>query len=68
MTRRITAPEGGQTSSDDPRPLSRRGGLLAGLALPLASWAPVEAAPAGPELLGEEITRTAPTPRSCAAT
>ena len=57
MTRRITSPEGGQTISDDVRPLSRRGAVLAGLALPLASWAPVEAAPAGPELLGAEVTR-----------
>ena len=57
MTRHITAPEEGPTISDDARPLSRRGGLLAGLALPLASWGPVEAAPAGPELLGEEVTR-----------
>ena len=57
MTRRITAPEEGQTTSDDARPLSRRGGLLAVLALPLASWAPVEAAPGGPEWLGEEVAR-----------
>jgi ketosteroid isomerase-like protein len=57
MTRRITSPEGGQTISDDVRPLSRRGAVLADLALPLASWVPVEAAPAGPELLGAEVTR-----------
>jgi ketosteroid isomerase-like protein len=57
MTRRTDLPATVQTSSDDPRPLSRRGAVLAGLALPFASSAPAEAAPAAPELLGADVLR-----------
>jgi ketosteroid isomerase-like protein len=57
MTRRTDLPATVQTTSDDPRPLSRRGAVLAGLALPFASSAPAEAAPAAPELLGADVPR-----------
>ena len=56
MTRCITSPEGDQITSDA-KALSRRGAVLAGLALPLAPCAPVEAASAQRELPGAEITR-----------
>ncbi len=57
MMCRTDLPAAVQTTSDDARPLSRRGAVLAGLALPLASCAQVEAAPLGPELLAAEVTR-----------
>jgi ketosteroid isomerase-like protein len=57
MTHRTDLPAAGHATSDDTRPVSRRGAVLSGLALSLASCAPGEAAPAGTALLVAEIAR-----------
>ncbi len=57
MTYRTSSLPHVQVHSDAAKPLSRRGAVLAGLALPLASYEPAEAAPADPDSLKEEVTR-----------
>jgi hypothetical protein len=57
MTHRTSLPPDIQVHSDDAKPLSRRGAVLAGLALPLASCPSAEAAPAAPNLLSAEVAR-----------